>query len=222
MNRQEISPIQRMLNIWAISLIIWAVYRHQLETTLPIWLDEFVIKPMVFLIPMIHYIQKYEKVPVMKAIGFTRKNVSVDIFLGVFIGAAIFFAGAIANYLQFGVYVSPASTWLNEFSIWYLILIALASAITEEILMRGFVLKRFLEYKKQPIIAVLYSSILFFFLRIPMLLTIEALDGYMILQIMATDLFLSLAVGTLFVLRRNILLPILVHFFYTIGLFLFI
>lgn len=220
--KKEISHLQRSLNIWAIVLIIWAFYRHYFQTDLPLWLDEFIIKPLVFFTPLIYFIRKYEQKPLLQAFGFNGKEWKTDVFLGVFIGSLIFFSGAVANYIESGNLLSQSSVYLAAFPIWYLIIIGAASALSEELISRGFIQKRILDETKQPVRSVLYASFLFFFLRIPMLLTIDGIDGWVILQVMTTDLFLSLAVGTLFVLRRNILLPILVHFFYNVALYLFL
>lgn len=214
--------MQRMLNVWAIVLIIWAVYRHQFETSLPIWMDEFLIKPLIFLGPLTYYIIKHEKKPLFTSLGFTTKHHGVDIILGLAIGGLIFFSGALANYLTDGTLYSSDSAWLNQYPVWYLVTIALATAFTEQVLMQGFLLNRLLEYKLQVVKAVASTVALFVFLRIPMLFTIPDLDGYMILQILATDLFLISVVSVLFVLRRNVALPILVHAFYTMGLYFFL
>ncbi len=219
---KELTPMQRMLNVWAVVLIIWAVYRHQFETTLPIWLDEFIVKPLIMLAPLAYYIGKYEKKTFFKAVGFTRKNLGTDVGLGLFIGAVIFFAGAIANFLTDGTIVSTDSAWLNQYPIWYLILIASATAFSEQILMQGFLLNRLLKYGMHPFKAIASAMSLFIFLRIPMLFVFSELDGYALLQILSTDLFLIGVVSLLFYLRRNVLLPIIVHACYMVGLYLFL
>lgn len=220
--KKEISKTQRMLNMWAVILIVWSVYRSQFETTLPIWLDEFVIKPAVFLIPLYYYILKYEHKPFFTALGWKAKEWTTDLFLGLFIGGVFFFSGGLANYIKEGTVFSTDSSFMNEYALWLLVTVSIASAMTEELLSRGFVLKRLYQESKNAFSAVVYASILFFFLRIPMLFTIDGINGFIILQVMVTDLFLSLVVGTLYVTRKNILLPILVHAFYNMSLYYFL
>lgn len=211
-----------MLNVWAIVLIIWAVYRYHFETSMPIWLDEFIVKPIIMLMPLAYYIGKYEKRRFWTAVAFTRKHLQTDIGLGLFIAGVIFFSGGLANYLTDGTFYSTDSSWLNQYPLWFLIAIAGASAFSEQILMQGFLLNRLLEYGKHPVKAVASTMALFIFLRIPMLFVFPELDGYALVQILTTDLFLILVASTVFVLRRNVLLPIMIHWGYTIGLFLFL
>ena len=59
--KQKTSPTQKALNVWAIVLIIWALYRAKFRTDLPIWFDEFIAKPAVFILPIYYYISRYEK-----------------------------------------------------------------------------------------------------------------------------------------------------------------
>ena len=42
MTKSETSPTQKMLNVWAIILIIWSLYRATFKTGLPILFDEFI------------------------------------------------------------------------------------------------------------------------------------------------------------------------------------
>ena len=41
MAKSEVSSTQKMLNIWAIILIIWSLYRATFKTGLPIWIGPF-------------------------------------------------------------------------------------------------------------------------------------------------------------------------------------
>ena len=57
--KKEISSTQKALNLWAVILIIWAIYRTYFK--LPEWFDEFIAKPLVFVLPVLVYIRTVEK-----------------------------------------------------------------------------------------------------------------------------------------------------------------
>ena len=57
--KSKVTATQRALNLWAVILIIWSVYRAKFR--LPEWLDEFIAKPLVFILPVYYYIRKIEK-----------------------------------------------------------------------------------------------------------------------------------------------------------------
>jgi membrane protease YdiL (CAAX protease family) len=220
---EQITPTQRMLNMWAIVLIMWAFYRAHFKTELPMWVDEFVAKPLIFITPLWYYIQKYEHHHnVLTALSFKLKGLKWDIVIGLLVGAIFFIGGASANYMKYQTIFPKNPIYLGHYNMFLLIAVAIASAITEEILMRGFVLKRLYEESKQIFRSAFFVSFLFFFLHIPILFTSKDITGYTILQVMATDLALSLCVSLLYLQRRNIALPIIIHVLYNLSLYLFL
>ena len=100
------------------------------------------------------------------------------------------------------------------------VLISFASSFTEEALSRGFVLKRMYEESRNPFTAIFFSSFLFFFLHIPILFT-SNLYGIDLLKVMMTDLLLSFAVSFAYLERKSLLVPILIHAFYNLSIYLF-
>ncbi len=58
---EKVSATQKILNVWAIVLILWSVYRANFGTNLPMWLDEFIMKPLIFLGPIVLYVQRSGK-----------------------------------------------------------------------------------------------------------------------------------------------------------------
>lgn len=79
---------------------------------------------------------------------------------------------------------------------------ALATGITEEILSRGFVLKRLYDESKNVYSSSFFASILFFFLHVPILFVDPRINGQMLLMFMTTDLLLSMINGIIFLLQK--------------------
>ena len=215
--KKQLSPIQKMLNAWAVSMIIWSFYRAYLGISLPIWIDELIAKPLVFLVPIYYYITQIEKQDFLKGVDFTFKNIKKHIVFGLLIGGVFFTTGMVVQYLKTGsLGLLPITTML------YFAIIALASSFSEEILSRGFILKRLYEDSGSMISSVFIASFLFFFLHIPILFTNPNIYGFTLIQVMITDLLLSFTVSLLYLQRKHIIVPILLHAFYNLSIYLFI
>lgn len=211
-NKPQITHIEKSLNVWAIVLIIWSIYRAKFGTTLPIWFDEFIAKPIVFIAPVYWFIKNVEKTSFFKSLGFTKKNIYKELLIGLLIGLVFF------SILFYG-YSSKNGFANLSISI---VLFSLATSISEEILSRGFILKRLFDASKNIYSASFFTSILYFFLHIPILFTSESISGFLLLRLMTIDLFLSFAISLIFLLRKNIIVPIFIHAFYALSLWLLI
>lgn len=219
--KKPISQLQKSLNIWAIVLILWSVYRTTFKTELPVWFDEFIAKPAIFLIPLHIFITKIEKKSFFESVDFTPKHLKTDFFIGLGSGVLFLITGFIAYFVKHGQaphFIAGSSLSL----LFYTIIIAFASSLTEEILSRGFILKRLYEESRSAVQSVFYASFLFFFLHIPILFTDPSLRGGALLQVMITDFLLSFAVSFIYLQRRNIIIPILIHAFYNMSVYMFL
>lgn len=212
--KNEVPANQKMLNTWAIAVIVWSVYRYYFKTDLPIWFDEFIAKPLILLVPVYYYIIKYEKQGFWKAIDFKIKKVN-DIALGLGAGLFVLLMGIIVHYTEQKTLLPPFSTTL-----FFYILVAFASSFSEEILSRGFVLKRLYEESKNVFTSVFFSSFLFFILHVPILFSNPEIRGGVLLQVMVTDFLLSFGVSLAYLQRRNVIVAILIHAFYNLSIYL--
>ncbi len=187
---------------------------------MPDWFDEFIAKPIVFIVPVYYFIEKYEKKEFFSYLYLKVKTFWADVGLGIVIGAVFFLSAILANLVKLKKFVllpnaSPTSLILT-------VTIAVATGISEEILSRGFVLKKLYEESKNIYTSSFFASILFFFLHVPILFTNYKLTGNMILLVMFTDLILSLVNSFIFLERKSLVLPILIHAFYNLALVLFV
>ncbi|KKQ01984.1 MAG: hypothetical protein US11_C0002G0043 [Candidatus Roizmanbacteria bacterium GW2011_GWA2_36_23] len=219
MAANKISPTQRALNLWAIILIIWAIYRANLK--MPEWFDELIAKPLVFVLPVYWYIKNIDKKDLFSSLYIKPKLFFQDLIYGVFIGGIFFLTAIFANFLKSGE-LFKINNAINSQNIALIIILAIATGISEEILSRGFVLKKLYEESKNIYTASFFASILFFFLHVPILFTNVKLVGNLLLLFMATDIILSLVNSFLFLDRKSLFLPILIHAFYNIALIFFI
>ena len=214
MAKNGTSLTQKMLNVWAIVLILWSLYRATFKASLPIWLDEFVAKPLIFLFPIYWFITKSEKKQFLEGVGFAKKNFFADIIFGLgigslFIGIAIF--TRIIKQLPFPpLYISSTSI------IW--IISTVMAATTEQILSTGFVFKRLSDELKNIFKPLIISALLFFFLHVPILFGADKISGSTLVQMMILNTVLSFTTSVVFLLRKNTVAPILVHALYLLSL----
>lgn len=216
MNKKD--NTQKALNLWAIVLIIWSLYRANLK--LPEWFDEFIAKPLIFVLPVYYYISRIEKSRFFEGINWKIKSLKKDLLVGLGIGLIFFITVVAANSIKSGnlVFIKAVSPVFFG----YILIISLATAVSEEILSRGFVLKRLYQESKNALTSSFYASFLFLFLHIPSLFTTAKLNGYTIVFILLSDMVLSLVNSFLFLERRNLTASILVHALYNVTIYLFI
>ena len=213
--KEKITPTQRALNLWAVILIVWAIYRTYLK--MPQWFDEFIAKPLVFVLPVFYYIKIVDKKPFFQSIHLNLKPKVVlsDLFNSLVIGGIFLLTAILAVYIR-----SQKILIFNKLpslsSIAVIILTALATGITEEILSRGFVLKKLYEESRNIYTSTFFASVLFFFIHVPILFTDPRINGKMLLMYMTTDLLLSMINGLIFLQRKSLTTPILIHAFYNV------
>jgi len=213
--KKPLSLTQKTLNIWAIILIVWSFYRANFK--MAEWIDELIIKPLIFVLPVAYYVIKVEKTAFFKAIDLKGRLRKVDWLISITIGLLFLSTIALANYLRNGhIQVNTTQPFLM------IAVLALATGITEEILSRGFVLKRLYADSKNLLSAAFLSSILFFFLHVPMLFTNLKITGNILLIFMVTDVLLSLVISFVYLERKNLWVAILIHAFYNFSLALLV
>ena len=188
---------------------------------MPDWFDEFFAKPAIFILPVYFYIKNIEKKDFLSEIYFKRKLIIKDLFLGLFIGGVFFGSALLANYFKFKKLIFFSQT-LSFTNIAWFFLLALATGISEEILSRGFVLKRLYEESKNIYSASFFASVLFFFIHVPILFSNLKITGNLLLMFMATDIALSLVLSFVFLSRKSLTLPVIIHTLYNLAIILFI
>jgi membrane protease YdiL (CAAX protease family) len=214
-DKKKITSTQKALNLWAVILIIWSIYRTYFK--LPEWFDEFFAKPLVFVLPVLIYIRSVEKKEILSSLFINKnfKSFIKEFFISFGVGLILLFTALLSVYLRFKkVGLFGHFPEFNQFGL--IILTALATGITEEILSRGFVLKRLYEESKNAYSSSFFASILFFFLHVPILFTNNKISGNILLMFMATDLLLSMVSGLIMIQRKSLTVPILIHAFYNV------
>lgn len=218
--KKKLSPSQKALNLWAVILIVWSVYRAKFS--FPEWIDEFIAKPLVFIFPLYYYITRVEKKDFFRDLYLQSKSILQDILLGGAVGVSFYLTGFLASYFKFNRFTFLPNKDLSYQTIILYLSLSLATGISEEILSRGFVLKRLYQESKNILSSSFFASILFFFLHVPILFTSAKFYGSLLLFFMTTDIILSLTLSFIFLERKSLVLPILIHALYNLTISIFV
>lgn len=196
-------------------LIVWSIYRflfHQTEIV-----DEVLVKPVIWLLPLFLVFLPQSRLS-LKDLGIKREGLSTALFLSLGLGFVFLLVSLYTNYQKYGHWEFLASAGTDN--LWTLILLILATSITEELVFRGYLfsaLKQILHSWLAGSLAVLFWVIIhipvtFFFLN---LATADALV-YLVL----TALY-GVGALTVYVVTGNLLAPILIHLMWSIPIILF-
>lgn len=215
----SVSIVESTYRVWGWVVLAWALYRYFVH--LPEWADEFIFKPMVFVFPLLWYLKKYEKRG-PETIGLTGKNFFTSVYIGLGFGFVFAIEGLMANAIKYGkIEILPIAAF-QQYGMGMLLLLSAATAISEEILSRGFVFSRLIEGKKGLMFSAFISTMMFVVLHIPILAFSSKLQGTALLLFFITDFVLGFANSLLLYNTGSLVAPILVHIFWnmTVALYL--
>lgn len=218
-SKEAVGPLTGVFRLWAWILLVWTIYRYYVD--LPEAVDEFIAKPLVFVLPILIYVFRYEKRN-LASLGITWTNLFPSLYTGIGIGFMFALQGLLANYIKYGeLTINPIAAF-QEYG-FLLLPISLATACTEELLGRGFLFSRFYEKSKGNLLyAALFSTVLFALLHVPILLSSLKYQGVTLVLFFATSLTIGFANAILFKYSKSLVAPILVHLFWnmTVALYL--
>jgi len=195
--------------------LIWALYR--LLFRLPDQVEELVIKPIVWLVP-IYWLSVKEKFP-LSSIGLTLKNLFPAIYLSLGLGAVFVVEAVLTNYFKYGHLNFAAN--IGNMPIVSSLGISFATAFSEESAFRGYIFGRLWFVLKDEWAANIASSIVWTIVHVPITFFVWKLDlASGILYLILTFAF---GVGSAFIFGRtkNIFGSIFLHVLWEWPIILF-
>jgi membrane protease YdiL (CAAX protease family) len=202
-----------IFQFWAWQLLFWALYRYFFK--FPEWTDEFIFKPLVFVLPVIWYVMRKERRS-LSSIGLTTNNLWKNILIGLGISAIFIGEGIFANIYKHGSLVIQPLASVASYSIPFVFVLSFATAFTEELLSRGFLFSRLYEQTKKVWFAVIVSTLMFMAFHIPVLATTLKFQGPTLVLFFWTTLSLGVINSIFYVQTNSLVVPILVHLFWNI------
>lgn len=187
----------------AIILIFWGFYR--LLFKLPEEIEELLIKPLIWLLPVFYFLKK-EKLGI-SSLGITTKNLFPAIYLSLALGVTFAIEGVIVNFIKYkGVDFSA-----NIGNFWVALGLSAATAVSEELAFRGYLFNRVWQAFGSEWRANLLTSLVWAAVHVPISIFWWELDfagtlGYLIIT-------LTFGIGSAFVFARtkNVFSSIFLH-----------
>lgn len=207
--------------VWLFIFLTWTFYRMFVSQSEVI--DEVIAKPLFFVLPVILVVVGFEKKP-LSEIGFkfTLRSVIVDIFLATLIGSIFAIEAVVINGIKYGALSFSILPAVKESGGLFLFsLITLSTAACEEIVSRGYVFNRLLETEGSEIRATVITTFLFIMFHLPILFTKLQFTGMTLYTYLFSLAVLSVT-ACFFSRNRSLLLPILIHFFWSITVALYL
>lgn len=214
MNKSDDS-IKYITSYYVFLFIVWGCYRLLFQLPEPI--ESFILKPIVWLLPLFLLLKKEGRR--FTSLGINSEKFFPTIYLSLILGAIFSFEGLFVNYLKYGSLEFRA--FVGESNFFILMFSTLATAISEELAFRGYIFNRLLDFSKNEWSSNLVTSVGWSIIHLP----IAILDWQLSLYSLSIYLFLvflfSFAACFVFARTKNVLAPILLHLFWQWPIILF-
>lgn len=204
------SYLERVLGVWGGILIAWSLYRAFMFES-PFWFDEIFIKPFLFIVPVWYFLKDFAKKDLFTDVKLTKKTFFADFAIMASMLVALIFGLLITNHSLF--------TEQNLNTTLVIIIAALCTGFSQEILLRGFVASAMhLHFKSIPL-AIFFSSILQIFLYIPIFLSkASELRGNQIIDAFFVTLLAAIMNGSVFFARKSLWISIVLQAIFTYAI----
>lgn len=170
-------------------------------------LEELVIKPGIWLLPLVTYVFPKEKIS-LAGIGITLKNLFPSIYLSLALGVGFFFLGLISNIAKYQRVNFEAN--IGTVSLIPAILLSFATAVSEELVFRGYLLNVFMK-KYENLFAVILTTLLWTLIHAPIAYFVWKMDVVQISIYLILTFVYGLGASGLFIRTRNIAAPVFLH-----------
>lgn len=217
LDEESIQFLRRTLAVYSVIFIFWGLYRLLLR--LPIFIEELLIKPLVYVPPALSVVEQERgaRKGRLKVFGFRKSGLFLSIYFGLTLGVSFFLAVGLGGLIFSGSEVLKISQF-SLLGVLHLLAVSLATAFWEQFIFSGFFLLRFWRIFKDEWLSATLTAILFTLLHLPIIL----LDSSFYLLLILIQLVLLFMVGfgnAILMLRtRNIMAPILSHAFWALAL----
>ena len=196
-------------------IIVWAFYRFLFR--LPDEIEELIIKPILWLLPVIYFVKK-EKLGI-SSLGFNFKNLFPAIYLSIGLGAVFVIEGVVTNFLKYGHLNFGAN--IGSMPLMASLGLSFATAFSEETAFRGYIFGRLWWINGNEILANIVSTLLWTAIHVPIAFFVLDLGlSAGILYLVITAIF---GLGSAFIYGRtkNIFGSILLHVLWEWPIILF-
>lgn len=201
---KKMSHLRDIFLIYFVIFVLWTAYRiffRLLETV-----DEFIAKPILWLTPL-YFIQKNWLSQTIKSLKLNR---SYNIIFGLFVGILYFCAYTLFSYFKFGLPTfNPAHLSLK--GIYLQFIIALSTGFIEECIFRSYFLEKALIIFNDRIIANSFTSFLFTFIHLPIIIFVYKYSLIATLSYLSIIAISSFIYGLVYLKNKSLVASTMTH-----------
>lgn len=208
--------LRRIFRVFGFIFVVWGCYRFLIK--LPDEVEELFLKPLVFLGPIYLVLKKEKKG--WGSVGWSGKDFFKNMYLGIGLGMVFAVEGLLVNYIKHGGFNFMVFEGGGQWLLTSLVL-AVATAISEETVFRGFIMGRLLQLWKDEISATLVSSILFVIIHWPVTLFVLKYNLYQMAVHGLLVFVFSFGSCFLYARTRTLIASVLTHVLWGFSIVLF-
>jgi membrane protease YdiL (CAAX protease family) len=208
------AKLKRALFTFAYLLLVWSLYR--LFFTFPEWLEEVVVKPLVWIVPM--GLLVYGEGASLKEVGINFENFSRTAYFILGLGVLFVFEAGVLNYIKHGGF-----NFAGEIGggFWWVFGLSLVTATTEEVVYRGYIFSRVWDGLGNEWFANIITSVGWVVLHFPVYIFGLSLSGGDFLATSLLVFVFSMGSGFIYARTRNVFGSILLHVLWQWPIILF-
>ncbi len=217
-HKGEYATLHDLVSFYVYLLIVWGFYRILFR--LPTEVEEFFLKPLVFLLPVAMRIRTDGKnwSERLASVGITWKNLFAGLAFGLSLGVFYLFVGRMGQFFRFGGASPYGAVPEQPLTV---VLLAIATAFSEELVFVGYLLPRLEhlwknEWKSATLVALMFGAI-----HIPILVFSYQFSLPLVIGQFLLTFVLGFGNCVLMLRLKNIAAPILSHALWGMAVLLF-
>jgi len=207
--------LKHAITFYAYLFVVWGFYRLLFQAPAP--LEELIVKPLVWLLPLCILIRR-EKAT-LESIGITFHNFFKAVYFVMALGVVFTIFAVSVNYLKYRGLEFASN--IGETSFWTAIGLSFITAIIEEITFRGYLLTHLMAAVKSKWTATIIISIGWALIHWPIALLDWKLAPMALVAYTVVIFLFSVGTTFVFLKTRNIAAPILLHVLWQWPIILF-
>ncbi|MBI4035156.1 MAG: CPBP family intramembrane metalloprotease [Candidatus Chisholmbacteria bacterium] len=195
-----------VIGLYTLILVAWGFYR--LLFRFPVWVEELFLKPVVFGLPVLYRLRQdkgkswRER---LESVGITRTNWWAGVSLGLAVGVFYLLVGGLGMVLRGGDVIG----FEVKESVIVIMVLAVATAISEQLVFMGYILTRLNDFWKHEWWSVTLTSVLFGLIHVPILVWGLRLPGETVVAQFLLIMLLGFGNGIVMLRVRNLVAPVL-------------
>lgn len=214
-NRKNLRNFHQVVSVYVFVFAVWGLYR--LLFRLPEWFEETVLKAVVFGLPVMVVVLKYEKKR-WADLGMVTKGLLASLYFGLLFGLWLAVLGNVVAFLRDGGVRFNADMTVAAFG--DLMLLGLVTAFWEQLLFMGYFLPRIVKAVRSELYGVAIVALMFAILHVP----VQVAQGVDFSQIIVRFILLyslGFGNGVLYLRLKNLVAPIFAHLAWGSVIYLF-